>query len=96
MPRTPPIQTVDPIHEASSIVIGPEDKGEFSDCKRGSDGAHHALACPWENVIMFTEIEYSNETYPEGMIPQKIQDTNLQTWRISDFYTFLKFYSLHC
>lgn len=53
---TPPMQTIDPIHDASSTVIGPEIRGEFSDCRSGREGAHHAIPCPCENVIMFTEI----------------------------------------
>lgn len=54
MPARPPKQLREPIHEASSMVIGPDVSGDSSDCKNGITGEAHASTHPWDKLIIFT------------------------------------------
>lgn len=66
IPNRAPIQLIDPIHEACSIVIEPVFSGESSDIKYNRAGDTHPTVQPCENIIKFAEItiNYSskNET----------------------------------
>lgn len=53
VPATQPIHTTEPIHEASSIVIGPLSNGVESDISTEMAGDTHPIMHPYANMIKF-------------------------------------------
>jgi hypothetical protein len=47
-----------PIHEAFSVLTGPEASGDSVDCSSGRKGAIQAIDMPWVMEIMFTKKSY--------------------------------------
>lgn len=54
-PKAPPMQNIELIHEASSLVIGPVIKGLSSDNNTGILGELHPNAIPYAIVAKFTK-----------------------------------------
>lgn len=56
VPMRAPIQSIEPIHEASSGVMGPVGRGEASDNRSGRLGEVHAQLAPYPIAIKLTGI----------------------------------------
>jgi len=60
VPKNPPRYDIDPSHDASGVVIGPADKGVFSDNKTRSEGDSQPISPPYEIAHIFAHVTAIN------------------------------------
>lgn len=61
VPKNPPRYDIDPSHDASCVVIGPVDSGEFGDNNTRSEGDNQPISPPYEIAHMLALISnFSN------------------------------------
>lgn len=51
-PTIEPRQMIDPDHDVSAVVNGPESNGVSDDCSSGSAGENHPMAQPNPSITM--------------------------------------------
>lgn len=75
-PTNDPMQLMDPTHEMSSFVSGPDMRGVFSDVKRDKAGEIQAGINPYAIIIRFTGIKLfeitQNKIEVESKIPANV------------------------
>lgn len=57
VPKMAPMQSIEPTHESSLFVSGPDIRGVASEDKTGNAHPVHAIATPCANMIKLTKLE---------------------------------------